>query len=298
MPVNFFKAEKGQTKRNLKHSQNFISRKSLVNELLEISKIGSNDTVLEIGAGKGAITSQLVKRAGFVIAVEQDKRLSEHLRKINGGENLKIINRDFRDLKLPEKPFKVFSNIPFDITTEIIGKLTSGSSRAAEIYLIMQEEAAERFAGMPYRRNSQNSILLATEFHIKIIRKISRDFFRPKPNVNIVFAEFSRLEKPLIPRNDKADFRSFVIYGFNRCSPGVLDAFKKIFSYNQIRLIKKSQNIQNLKPSDLSVNQWIMLFDIYKDHVSEDKKAIIRRGENKFRAEQKKLKKWNRSRTY
>ncbi len=298
MLIKNHSAKKKNEARKLQHSQNFITEPSLIAELLEISEIGSEDTVLDIGAGKGIITKELIKQTRRVIAVEQDQRFAERLAELNVNDKLTVIVEDFRNVELPPEPFKVFSNIPFDITTEILSKLISEVSGATQIYLIMQEESAKRFAGMPHHKNSQNSILLATEFSVEILRKISRDFFNPKPNVGIVFAKFTRLQKPLISLQDRNDFREFVIYGYNQWAATVLEAFKKIFSHKQILMIKKSQKIQNLKPSDLSVEHWIALFRTFQQYVSEEKKAIVRGSENKLKAEQKKLKKWNRSRMF
>lgn len=286
------------SERNLDISQNFINQSVLVKELLDLTNIDASDLVLDIGAGKGIITSELLKRANFVIAIEQDKKLALHLEKLKSYENFQLFVKDFRDVELPNIPFKVFSNIPFDITTEIIGRLTAYPSNVEEIYLIMQEDAAKRFAGMPHHKNSQTSIILATEYRVEILRGISRNYFTPKPKVNIVFARFSKLDAPFVAPKDRLEFRDFVVYGFNQWAPTVLDALKKVFSHKQLLLINKSQKIKNLKPSDLSREQWGALFETYNYFVSEEKKALVRGSESKLKTQQKKLKKWNRSRVF
>jgi 23S rRNA (adenine-N6)-dimethyltransferase len=295
MPIN---KKFNESERKLKHSQNFITQPQLVKQLVKIADINSKDDVLEIGAGRGIITQELLRHAGRVIAIEQDVKLLGKLDLLRTHGNLELLIGDFRKLELPQKDFKVFSNIPFDITTDILTKLVSPKSKATDIYLLMQEEAAKRFAGMPHHRNSQNSTLLAVDFSVEVKCKISRDHFDPKPNANIVFAHFSKLAPSLVPEADRQDFRDFVVYGYNQWAPSLLDAYKKIFSHKQLLVISKSQGLKGLKPSDLTIREWLELFNTYRLYVNEDKKVIVRSSEELLRKGQKKLSKWNRSRSY
>jgi 16S rRNA A1518/A1519 N6-dimethyltransferase RsmA/KsgA/DIM1 with predicted DNA glycosylase/AP lyase activity len=160
----------------------------------------------------------------------------------------------------------------------------------------MQEAAAHRFAGMPYERNSQISILLAVDFAIEMMRKISRDYFEPQPNVSIVFAHFAKRSAPLISKKVRQDFRDFVVYGYNKWAPTVLDAFRDIFSKKQLSVIGRTQNLTGLKPSDLTVDQWIELFSTFREYVSEDKKSRVYGSEKQLRKTQAKLTKLHRTR--
>lgn len=95
-------------------SQNFLYNRTLVNSLVRNSSIGPTDTVLEIGPGKGFITSELLKISKKVIAVELDSKLVLHLKSIfYNFRNLKLYQMDFLEFSLPQKPYKVFANIPF-----------------------------------------------------------------------------------------------------------------------------------------------------------------------------------------
>jgi 23S rRNA (adenine-N6)-dimethyltransferase len=298
MPLKTTYPKSKSIERTLKHSQNFICQPVLVEELIELSEINSSDLVVEIGAGKGIITQKLREHAGSVIAIEQDAKLAEELSSLNTQSNFQLVICDFRKWQLPRQEFKVFSNIPFNVTTEIITKLTSSDSLVTDIYLIMQEDAAYRFAGMPYRRNSQNSILLAVDFAVRIIRKISRDCIKPKPNVSLVFAHFYRHSKPLVSKKNRQLFRDFVVYCYNQWAPTILQSLKKVFSNKQLDIIDKTQKLEGLKPSELTIEQWIELFNTYCQHVTEHKQRRVKTSEKHLKIEQKKLDKWHRSRQY
>ncbi|MFH1032033.1 MAG: rRNA adenine dimethyltransferase family protein [Chloroflexota bacterium] len=282
--------------RELKHSQNFIRQPGVVRELLGLSNINLRDLVIEIGPGKGMITRELLKQAGRVIAVERDAKFAEELSSLNIRGNLQLVICDFLKWQPPQEEYKVFSNIPFNYTADIVGKLTSSDNLPTDIYLIMQEAAAYRFAGMRYYKNSQVSILTAVDFEVRIIRKIGRDYFEPRPKVSIVFAHFDRRPRPLVPGKDQQHFRDFVIYGYNQWAPTVLEAFSKIFSKKQLSIITRLQNLEGLKPSDLTLDQWFGLFDTYCRYANEDKQHHIRGSEKHLRNMQKKLDKRYRTR--
>ena len=147
--------------------------------------ITTEDVVVEIGSGKGIITLELAKKARKVIAVEVDKQLySELIEKLRGLDNVELINADFMTWALPRQPYKVFANIPFNMTAEIVGKLIGDEHSPELTYLIMQEKATERFVGQPVAKDTQISILLKNEFEAEIIAKISRREFMPKPMVD------------------------------------------------------------------------------------------------------------------
>ena len=101
--------------------QHFTIDKVLIADAIKIAKINETDTVLDIGAGKGFITVHLVRQCINVIAIENDKSLLCILKnKFANNYNVKIIDCDFRGYTIPKRNFKVVSNIPFRITSDIL----------------------------------------------------------------------------------------------------------------------------------------------------------------------------------
>lgn len=256
-------------------SQNFIKSSVLVKQLLSVSSIDSNDLVVEIGPGQGIITQELLNIAREVIAVEKDRDLIQDLRNdFDQYQNLKIVQENFLDWSLPQKPFKIFSNIPFSITADIIDKLLKSSTKATEIYFIMQLEAAEKYL-LGNNSNTQNSILLAPFYDFEIIGNIDRTSFTPKPQVDIVFVKFILKKDFLFDSSLYQQFRDFVIFGFNQWKANIFEIYKKIFSYDQFKKINHQLKINNLKPSQLNFDEWLKLFETYTKFVSLDKKRLI-----------------------
>jgi len=118
------------------HSQNFLRSPRLVDRLLDHSGIGSDDLVIEIGPGHGVITERLAARCRQVLAVGQDPVLVEELRgQFADTSNVALFAGDFLSFPLPLTAYKVFANIPFNITAAIVGKLNSGTSPPSDTYL-------------------------------------------------------------------------------------------------------------------------------------------------------------------
>lgn len=284
-------------KRKLSHSQNFLINSEFVNSLIEKTDIDANDLVVEIGSGKGNITTQLSKKAGHIISLEIDNVLFDNLQKhFREFHNVEIIKANFLKWNLPEKPYKVFSNIPFNMTADIVTKLLSGNNPPQTTYLILQDKAAERFIGNPISKNTQMSILLQPFFEMKIIARIDRKQFFPIPKVNTVLSMFKKRNTPLIHPQFSQLFKDFVVYGFNQWKPTVLEAFEKVFSYKQKLILEKNAEIRGAKPRDIKLNQWLILFDAFLKFVEENKKNIVRGSEKRLKIQQEKLQKLHRTR--
>jgi 23S rRNA (adenine-N6)-dimethyltransferase len=256
-------------------SQNFIKSTDLVKQLLSVSSITLDDVVVEIGPGKGIITSELLKLGTQVIAIEKDRNLFAFLnKKFLGVKNIKLVNQDFLLWNFPKVSFKIFSNIPFSITATIFEKILNNSNKPSEIYFIMQLEAAQKYL-LSDNFNNQDAILLSPFYNLEILGDIDRTAFTPKPQVDVVFTKFILKTKPLLESFNYPQYRDFIIYGFNQWKPNIFEIYKKIFSCIQFKKINHQLNVNNLKPSELRIDQWLELFEIYTKLVSTDKKRLI-----------------------
>jgi len=286
-------------KRKLSHSQNFLKNPEFVKGLIDKTGIDANDLVVEIGSGRGIITELLANKARRVIGVELDDRLFADLRKrFQKYPNVEIIRADFLKWELPPEPYKVFSNIPFNMTTDIVIKLLSAGNPPTVAYLVMQDKAAERFIGDPLSKNTQMSILLKPYFEMAIVARIDKKQFVPVPQVDAVLVMFKRREMPLVEPQLTQLFRDFVVYGYNQWKPTVLEAFEKIFSHKQRVILEKKADIRGATPRDLNLGQWLVLFAAFVDYVSGDKKAAVEGAEERLKKQQEQLQKQFRTRWY
>jgi len=288
-----------KNKIQIKHSQNFLKSPKLVEKLVRLAKIRSNDLVYEIGPGKGIITDQLLRTGARVVAIEKDERLFQKIKqKFQRDSRIKIFYGDFLKWNLPKRErYKIFSNIPFNLTAQIIGKITSAVNPPEESYLIIQEEAAKRFAGLPYSKEKQYSLLLKPWFEMRILYRFKATDFYPVPKVNIVLLKIRKREKPLVEKKNSQLYRDFIVYGFNHWKPSLKKGLKKIFSYQQFsRLARDLRFDIAAQPTDLTFEQWLGLFKYLLVNIGENKKFLVKRAERWLRKQQSRLQKIHRTR--
>ena len=191
-------------------SQNFLTSRRVIGGLLRLTDLSPADTVLEIGAGKGHITRALAETCGRVLTYEIDPELSARLQGTL-PENVRLYGQDFLRAPLPKGDYKVFANIPFSITTDILRKLTDGPNPPKAAWLIMEKGAAMRFCGQP--RESSASLLLKPWWEVRIVHRLRREDFHPMPRVDCVLLELRCKSAPDIPLRDKRTWAQFVARG-------------------------------------------------------------------------------------
>lgn len=248
-------------------AQNFLRSPKLVRRLVGMSRIGPTDTVYEIGPGNGIITAALANVARHVIAIEKDPELVRRLReRFRALDNVEIVEKDFlaysfrtRARSSVPSDYKIFANIPYNITAQIVRKIIYERSNVGEGYLILQKEAAKKFSGFP--RETLFSVLAKPFFEFQILSRLRRTDFCPVPNVDSVLLSIKRRTRPLIETQDVASYRDFVQYGFGRWKPNLKLAFKHVFTYKQWKRLAHDLDFPlNATPTELSFEQWLGLF--------------------------------------
>ena len=184
--------------------------------------------MLEIGAGDGAITTPLARRAGFVIAHEIDSLLAARLRGRFGPlSSVLVVEGDVFEQPVPRVPFRAVSNVPFHETTRLLRYLLDDPRGSLErAALIVQWEVA--------RKRAHGSTLLglgwAPWWEIRLVRKVAATAFRPRPSVDAGILTVARRPEPLLPASQAKAFRSFLRRRFGRGrQPEGLEAWLALF---------------------------------------------------------------------
>ena len=226
--MNYFeRAKYFRTKKRL--GQNFLINSEVIADIIEFAQISPDDTIVEIGAGVGFVTEQLVKYAKKVIAVELDEEAIKELKKLN-APNLQIIHNDIlkTDLsKLCGEKFKIVANIPYYITSPIIAHLLGeiddlnnvNRAKISEIILMVQQEVALRMTATPKSSGKQYGLLtILSQFwaDTQILRTVGRKSFYPAPKVDSAIVKLVVREKPLLQLSDYGHFRKVIKSAFSQ----------------------------------------------------------------------------------
>ena len=193
--------------------QNFITDEALFAQLVDLSGVGPDDAVLEIGAGAGGMTRELACRCRRVTAIEVDGALLPLLRvALEPYQNVELVHGDVLRLNLPELTaplgdFHIVANIPYYLTTDLMNLLLSSSMPIRSISLMVQKEAARRMVARP---GEEGYGLLAVRaqygFDPAIVLDVPACLFTPPPKVDSAFVVMPRRESPPVRVQDEALF--------------------------------------------------------------------------------------------
>lgn len=231
------------------YAQHFLKSPRIVAELVGHSNIRKNDTVYDLGAGSGVITSVLARRCKQVIAVEIEPNALQKLRSNTVDfDNVTIIDKDITKLNITDESYKIFANIPFNLSSEVVRKCTESNTPPKAMYLIVQKQFARKL--MPGNDHFTNllSAQIGPWFTARIRKPLRKTDFTPPPAVDTVLLEVKLREDPLLDKNKAPQYRDFIAHCFSE---------QKFFS----SLNRAAVNISSEKiPSQLSQDEWLRLF--------------------------------------
>jgi 16S rRNA (adenine1518-N6/adenine1519-N6)-dimethyltransferase len=181
--------------------QHFLVDDNILGVIGRLAELGPRDVVLEIGPGLGVLTEYLADRVGLVRAVELDRGLEPALReRLAGRDNVELEFGDALRIALGSgdpAPTKLVANLPYNVATPIVVESLDGLPTLDFWCVMVQREVADRFFATPSTKAyGAVSVLiqLATErtgFH-----PVSRNVFRPRPNVESALVAFRRTGLP------------------------------------------------------------------------------------------------------
>ncbi len=216
--------------------QNWLRDKNILRKIISAANLTKDDAVLEVGPGEGILTAELARAAGRVVAVEKDKNLAALLKaKFKDNKNVEIIEGDIlkvlNDLPLYKRgiegdlknagkihpnppftkegkvPYKVVSNIPYYLTSRLIRLLLESANPPQDIILMIQKEVAQRICAKP---PNMSLLAVSVQFYAnaKIIARVSKNAFWPKPKVDSAIIRITPKIPPTLQRGIKGDLKN------------------------------------------------------------------------------------------
>ena len=256
--------------------QNFLVDHSFLGPVLSAAEISTDDTVLEIGPGLGALTRRLVELAKQVIAVEIDPRLAATLsRKMGNPPNLQVINADARSADLSETlggagGYKLVANLPYCAANPILRRFLETEERKPSLLVVMvQKEVAESMVAKPGAM-SLLSVAIQVYGKPRIICDVPPQAFDPPPKVNSAIVKIDIHQKPTVRREDAKGFFDVVRAGFaapRKQLRNSLGLGLRVGSKDAQSLLERVSIDPKLRPEDLSLEEWQDLYHAVEGRV-------------------------------
>lgn len=215
--------ERTRAKKSL--GQNFLVDGNIVSRIIDAAQLNSGDAVLEIGPGRGALTSRLAAASGCVVAVERDRDLLPVLHeKLAEAGNVEIVHGDILRLDirglLSERRagrWKVVANLPYNISSQILFAFIECRPLLSRMVLMLQKEVGDRLvAGPGCKDYGILTVLCANYFDIERVCLVKPTSFRPVPKVESAVLRFRVLQAPRVDAGDDGLFRKVVKAAFGQ----------------------------------------------------------------------------------
>lgn len=199
-----------QAKKSL--GQNFLIDDFYINSIVNAINVFSNDLIIEIGPGRGALTRKLKEKESNLIAYEIDNDMRKILDKYSDSKT-KIVYQDFLksnfdEIKSTYKNIYIIGNLPYYITTPILEHIIKNKINPKEMIIMVQKEVANRFLASPCSKEyGYFTLFLKYYFDIEKVIDVPPSAFNPIPKVESTVLKFkNRNQKPEINEEKYFDF--------------------------------------------------------------------------------------------
>jgi len=234
--------------------QHFLRSLRVARSLVDAAGVEAGDLVVDVGAGRGAITGELIGRGAEVWAVEADPALAAYLRH-RFGARVRVVEEDARRLSWPRRPFAVVANLPFTGATEILDSLLSDPLvplRRAEL-VVQWEVAAKRSAVWP---STLLGVVWGALYELRLARRLASSAFAPPPSVDAGALRAVRRAEPLVPPESLRAYRRFVRVAFEARTP-----VRRVLPAHVVKRLADELGFSPAAlPRDLDARQWAELF--------------------------------------
>lgn len=215
--------------------QHFLVDQYLINQLVEAINPNASDNILEIGAGLGALTFPVLKKAGNLTAVEVDGRVLAFLEeKAQSIGKLRLIHKDFRQINLSEinqSPFRIIGNLPYNLSSPILFHCLSQKNQLIDMHFLLQKEVVDRICAQPNQCDyGRLSLMVQIWCEVEKVFEVPSYAFDPPPKVDSAVVRLVVKQKPRFVINDLQAFDLLVKISFQYRRKMIRKSLKNYFS--------------------------------------------------------------------
>lgn len=254
--------------------QNFLIDPNYIKKIVNAVNPQIDEIIIEIGAGRGALTENLIEKAGKVIAIELDTDLIPVLNETFGKEeNYLLIHQDalkvnFKELIGENSRAKLAANLPYYISTAILQHLISYRESFSELILMLQKEVVERItAEAGNKERGFLTVLIEAYFETEKLFDVPPNAFRPAPKV---WSSVIRLVPKILEKNlseNKKLFRDLISCGFAQKRKTIFNNLKNageiLYNKDLSAILLENEIDPKRRAETLTIDEWLKLTESF-----------------------------------
>lgn len=257
----------GQIKAKRAFGQNFLVDGSFIDKIVTALDLTSDDSVIEIGAGRGALTEALLDSGSNVIAIEIDRDLLPVLRvRFGDRSNFTLVDADALKVDFPSlfndntiaPPAKVVGNLPYNISTAILQRLIDDRSLFSHAVLMLQREVVDRISASPGEsERGFYTVMTESAFEVVKLFDVPPSAFSPRPKV---WSSVISLRPKPKSEGDDPKFRRLISTAFIQKRKTILNNLRQ-YSPNAESALDHAGIDPRRRSETLTLDEWFSLFE-------------------------------------
>lgn len=244
--------------------QHFLVDQTVLDAIINAADIQPDDAIIEIGAGIGVLTKELIERTANVTTIEIDASLLPILQaylqqKGGSGKMPTIINDNALHVDFPTVPYKIVANIPYHITSPLLRHaFLEGAHVPTSLTLLIQREVAEKICDENDR--SLLGVIVALFGTPKIVCHVPPSAFLPPPKVDSAVLHIDCFAKPLADAQVMEEVFRLAKHAFSQKRKMLRNTMSDLPGGKEA--MEKAGIDPTRRPQTLSVQEWIALAEM------------------------------------
>jgi len=240
--------------------QHFLTDPGIIEAIVRSIAPTQADIVVEIGPGKGAITTPLLARAGTLHAIELDRDLAASLRVRYADEaNLYIHEADALrfDFSSLGDSLRIVGNLPYNISTPLLFRLLEYRERILDMHFMLQKEVVDRMAATPgSRAYGRLSIMLGCHFEMEALFDVDQSAFDPPPAVTSAIVRLIPLPAGTYDIHDESCLSRLVATAFSQRRKTIRNSLRQVVDEARLRSVGIDPG---MRPETVSIAEYVQL---------------------------------------
>ena len=244
-----------------KYGQHFLHDKNIIRKIISVVQPKKNDDFIEIGPGAGALTNPLVDKVDRITLIEKDIDLIPLLKKqFSIYESVNVLQEDILKCNLMDlvhDETRIIGNLPYNISTEIIFKIISISSKVKDLHFMLQKEVVDRMIASPGSKTyGRLSIMVQVYFEVEKLFDISPNVFIPKPKVQSSYIKMMPRAYGFKNSEHENKFKKLVLVAFTARRKMIKTSLKDYIDNNMLESLLINPNS---RPENLTIEEFLKI---------------------------------------